>query len=355
MDYCFKFTKKVLNFIDDNNMISEGDNIIVGLSGGGDSVCLFLILNELRKKINFNLYAVHVNHGIRGISATRDEMFAVALCERENVPCKVVKIDAVAKAKLEKITLEEAGRKARYEIFSEEAALFDEAKIAVAHHMNDQAETVLFNLARGAGLKGMGGIQAVRNNILRPLLCVTKEEIISFLSEKNEDFCIDETNDDDDYTRNYIRNKIIPALSEIQPEITAHIASTAYELREANEYIEEKSKELFDESVERVDISKDIHDNQVADIVKNGDVVEGYIIDISKIKKEKPILIRNIIIITMQRLVDEWKDVSRIHIQDVYGLIDKGKGKEIHLPKGLIAKKIKNGIFIYKVAKDCSI
>lgn len=339
MDYSFKFTQKIFNFIEENNMICQGDNVIVGLSGGGDSVCLFLVLNELRKKIPFNIYAVHVNHGIRGISATRDEMFAVSLCERENVPCKVVHIDAVKKAKEERITLEEAGRKARYDVFKEESIVHDNAKIAVAHHINDQAETVLFNLIRGSGLKGMGGIKPYRDNILRPLLCVTRDEIIEYLNDRDEDFCTDETNEDDEYTRNYIRNKVIPMLCEIQPETASHIAKTAEEMREANEYIELKAKEIYKRCV--------------ISAKENGEN-NGYIILLKEIKGEMPIIIRNVIILTMQQLTDEWKDVSRIHISDVYSLIEKGSGKEIHLPKGLIAKRIKNGIYIANIEKEKS-
>lgn len=326
MDYCFKFIQKVSNYIQENNMIDENDNIIVGLSGGGDSVCLFLVLNELKEKFKFNLYAVHINHGIRGISAISDEMFAKALCERENVPIKSFRLNVVEKAKNEKLTLEEAGRRARYDIFYKEAESLNGAKIAVAHHINDQAETVLFNMIRGSGLKGMGGMQPVRDNIIRPLLCVTRDEIVQFLRERQEDFCTDETNEDNEYTRNLIRNKVIPILSDIQPESASHIAATADELREAFEYIEEKSRKAFDDSVKETD--------------------GGFVICTKKLNTEKPIIIRNVIIFTMQKLVDEWKDVSRVHINDVYGLIEKGRGKEIHLPKGLTAKKVTNGIYI---------
>lgn len=326
MDYCFKFIKKVTQFIYENELIEEGDNVIVGLSGGGDSVCLFLVLNEFRKKINFNLFAVHINHGIRGISAISDEMFAVSLCERENIPIEVYRINAVEIAKNEKMSLEEAGRRARYNIFAEEAKKHNNAKIAVAHHINDQAETVLFNMIRGSGLKGMGGMQPVRDNIIRPFLCVTRDEIIQFLKECDENFCTDETNEDDEYTRNLIRNKVVPILNDIQKESVSHIANMASELREANEYIDMQTRKAFENCVKEAE--------------------GGYFIGTKVLKDEAPIIVRNVIILTMQHMIDEWKDVSRVHINDVYGLIQKGKGKEIHLPKGLKARRTSGGIFI---------
>lgn len=328
MDYNFKFTQKISTYIEKNKMIKPGDSVVVGLSGGGDSVCLFLILNELKKKIGFDLFCVHINHGIRGITATRDEIFAKELCERENIPIKIYKINVPEKSRDEKLSLEEAGRKARYDIFYKEAAEHNNAKIAVAHHINDQAETVLFNMIRGSGLKGVGGIAPVRENIIRPLLCVTRDEIEEYLRTNNEDFCTDETNEDDAYSRNQIRNRVIPLFNEIQPESASHIASVAEELREVSEYIEEKAKELVKLYVTKQD--------------------KGYVISLEKLKKEKPVIIRYVIIFTMQKLTEEYKDITRTHINDVYSLISKGCGKEIHLPKGLNAKKIKGGIYISK-------
>lgn len=328
MDYDYKFLKKVSDYIEANNMIKKGDNIIVGVSGGGDSVCLFLILKELSLKVGFNLFAVHVNHGIRGITATRDELFSKALCDREGVSCEVYHLDVVEKARVEKLTIEEAGRKARYEVFEKESKEHNNAKIAVAHHINDQAETVLFNMIRGSGLKGMGGILPVRDNIIRPLLCVTKEEILKYLNEKGEAYCTDETNEDDLYSRNSIRNNVINTLEKIQPESVTHIANTAAELREAQEFIEDVAQNLFNENVTKSE--------------------EGYFINVKSLKNEKPIILRYIIIFTMQQLIEEWKDITRIHINDVLSLKEKGRGKEIHLPKGLIAKRVTDGILIYK-------
>jgi len=185
-------------------------------------------------------------------------------------------------------------------------------------------------MIRGSGLKGMGGILPVRDNIIRPLLCVTKDEILMYLNAKKQNYCTDETNEDDSYSRNAIRNNVIPALEAVQAESAAHIARTAEELREAEEYIEEAAKKIYKICVKE----------------KDG----GYFIDLSLLKDEKPIILRNIIIYTMQELIYEWKDITRIHITDVLSLKDKGRGKEIHLPKGLIAKKVTGGILIYKEA-----
>ncbi len=327
MDFTYKLSQKVHEFIKEKDMIHQGDSIVVGISGGADSVCLFLMLINLAKKIDFNIYAVHVNHGIRGESARRDELFSKTLCERYSVDCAIYNEDVIKYAKDKKLTVEEAGRILRYQIFEKEAAKHNNAKIAVAHHMNDQAETVLFNIIRGSGLKGVSGISPVRDKIIRPILCITKDEILHYLEEINQSYCLDETNLDTNYSRNAIRNIIIKELEKIQSESVAHIANSADEIREADEYIREVARAIF---------TKDIAiENNV------------YLIPISILKTEKPIIMRYVIRMVIECLLTRLKDVTRTHVDDIYALTFKGSGKEIILPKGLVAKRVKKGIEMF--------
>lgn len=351
--YTYKITKKVKNYIDENKMIRHGDSVIVGLSGGADSVCLLLLLDKLRETYGIDLHAVHINHGIRGESAKRDEEFSWKICKKHNIPFTVYEIDVKELAKKEGLSVEEAGREARYACFydymcelKEQCAENEEincsVKIAVAHHMDDQAETVIFNMARGSGINGIGGMDptSIRDGIqiIRPLLCMTRTEILELLKNEGQEFCTDETNLSNDYSRNQIRNVVIPGLTELQPKTSEHIAYLAKEAREANEYINGVVEKLFEEAVKEIEPGVD---------PSEGDAYFGYRIDLSKIKNEKPIIVRELIIYTLKQLITTYKDITKTHIEDIYGLISKGKGKKIILPYDLVAEKERGYINIH--------
>ena len=206
-----KFTKE-------HHMIEEGSRVIAGVSGGADSVCLLLLLLELQKEMTFELRVVHVEHGIRGQESLADCEFVEKMCGRLGVECKSHYIDVPKEAKQCGRTLEETARLMRYEIFEKEAESWGGAKIAVAHNRGDDAETVLFHLIRGSGLSGMRGILPVRGNVIRPLLHTGREEILSYLEEKKQPYCVDATNRDEHYTRNCIRAQIMPRLIEMNPQ-----------------------------------------------------------------------------------------------------------------------------------------
>ena len=353
-DFSFKLTKRVENYIKENEMIGHGDSVIIGLSGGADSVCLFLLLNALKNKFDFKLYAVHVNHGIRGESADRDEQFSKKLCIAYNVPFMSYHVDVPKIAKEKGLTEEEAGRNERYDIFRKFAQEIEEQKavnsdketgnvrIAVAHHMDDQAETVLFNMVRGSGLKGIGGMSPVSSRktlgdnirIIRPLLCITKEEILEYLNSKKQEYCIDETNSNNDYSRNQIRNVIIPALNEIQPRTSEHISYMSDDARAALEYVEVEVEKLYNEAV-TVNSEKD-----------------NYNICVKSVKELGSYIIKELIIFVLKQMIETYKDITKKHIEDVYGLFSIGKGKYVMLPYNLIAKREKDSIVIYKSLEE---
>ena len=172
--------EKVLLFIAEKKLISQNDKIVVGLSGGADSVFLLSFLNKFKKKFNLSLIAVHLNHKIRGKEADDDESFCIKFCEELNIPLFLKKKNIKAYAKKKKLSLEEAGRDIRYKLFSEVAVKEKCTKIATAHHQSDNTETVLLNLIKGSGLNGAAGIPERRGNIIRPLLTLTKDEILSY-------------------------------------------------------------------------------------------------------------------------------------------------------------------------------
>ena len=206
--------RSVEAYMEQHGMIMENDVVVAGVSGGADSVCLFLLLEEYCKKKNAKLVVVHMNHGIRK-DASADAAYVEALCKEFSVPFHLYEKDIEKMSKDMGIGTEEAGRKARYEAFEEVLQLYGgKGKIAVAHNRGDQAETVLFHLFRGANITGLSGIAPVRENVIRPLLCMERTEIESFLTQKGRSWCIDSTNEENTYTRNKIRNVLIPFARE---------------------------------------------------------------------------------------------------------------------------------------------
>ena len=204
------------------SLFSQGDRIAVGVSGGADSVALLRFLAALRPQFGWDLVVCHIHHGLRGAEADRDECFVRALAEQLGLPCAVSRIDAAALALREHISVEEAGRMARYAFFAQTAG--EGGRIATAHTLDDSIETVLMNLVRGTGLRGLCGIPRIRGNIVRPLLDCTRAEVEDYLGALGQPYCTDSTNLTDDYTRNRIRHDILPRLCELNPNFPGAMA-----------------------------------------------------------------------------------------------------------------------------------
>ena len=202
--------KEFLKTIENNNLIKNGDRVLVGLSGGADSVYLLRALLAIKEEHNLSISAAHINHGIRE-TAKRDEDFVKDLCDKFSVPLFIDHINMNDIAKKYKITSEEAGRKARYNFFN---SIENIDKIALAHNLDDNAETILFRIIRGTGIQGLTGIPINRDKIIRPILNTKRIEIIEELKALNQEYMVDETNLSNDYTRNKIRNLLIPYIEE---------------------------------------------------------------------------------------------------------------------------------------------
>lgn len=226
--------QKVIDTIEKYNLIQKGDSIVIGLSGGADSVCLTLILNELKDEFELTLKAVHINHKLRGAESDRDMNFCKELCETLDIPIVFCEIDVKNQALKQKQGIEEYARRVRYDSFEKECA---GGKIATAHNLDDVAETLIFNIARGCSVSGITSIPEKRDNIIRPLIEVSREEIEQYLKEKNQNFVTDSTNLTDEYTRNKIRHKVIPILKEINPKFLQSVARLKESAQIQNEFI----------------------------------------------------------------------------------------------------------------------
>ncbi len=205
--------QQVLNTIDKNALINYGDGIVVGISGGYDSVCLLHILYSLSSELGLKLFPVHINHMLRGDEAARDENLVRDFCHSLGLEAYIKHIDIAKKARNDKISLEEAGRNARYEEFNRVAESVGAGKIAVAHSRNDQAETVLMRIIRGTGLEGLRGMEYKRDNIIRPLLDADREQIERYVDENGLKAIVDSSNLHTDFFRNRIRLNVIPAIN----------------------------------------------------------------------------------------------------------------------------------------------
>lgn len=231
---------KVQRFIEENNLLNINDNVVVALSGGADSVTLLHILVSVKEKYNLGIYAAHLNHNIRGEEAEKDEQFVRLLCEKYNVKLFVEHKDILRLAKERKISLELCGRDERYRFFEALSKQLN-AKVATAHTLSDNAETVLLNITRGASLSGICGIPLRRDYIIRPLLCLTRAQIERYCNENNLQYVTDKTNFEEDYSRNKIRLSVIPKLKQINLGVEENIGRLSGLIQLSDKYLNDIS------------------------------------------------------------------------------------------------------------------
>lgn len=323
--------EKVWDIIDKYNMIEKDDNIVLGLSGGPDSMALLYLLIAIKKKIDFNIIIAHVNHGVRGAEALRDEMFVKETANRLNLPFFSKQVDMIGIAKKEGITAEEAGRKLRYGFFREVIKTCGSGKIAVAHNKKDQAETLLMRIMRGTGVDGLKGMDFQTGDIIRPILDIDRWEIEKYIEDKQIPTVLDKTNLEDIYTRNKIRLELIPY---IEKNFNPNIVDTLYRLSENasldSAFLEEYSIERYSSLIKKTD-----HDC----IILN---YEGFKIEDKAIK-------RRIIRKTILDLLGTIQGIEEIHISSVVELFDrKETGKRINLPASIIARVSYEDLIIEK-------
>lgn len=254
------FREKVKGTIERYQMLHRGDTVIIGISGGADSVALLSVLNELKNELEISLVGAHINHGLRGEEALRDEKFSEKLCLTNGIPFYVLHENVAELAKKQGLSFEACGRQVRYDFFekiSHEILRKNKGSgvlIATAHNANDVSETILYNLSRGSGLKGVAGIPPVRTSeksglkIIRPIIGCTRNEIVAYLADKNQEYMTDSTNLDDEYARNRIRIHVLPELCRINENAIGNITRFADSVREDEEYLSSLSHELIEKS-----------------------------------------------------------------------------------------------------------
>lgn len=236
---------KVKDTIEKYNMLSPGDEVIVALSGGADSMMLLHMMKEIEKEYGLKLTAAHVNHCLRGSEAERDMEFVKAQCEKLSVELKCLVFDVKKEAEKTSESIEECGRRIRYDFFK---SISENAKIATAHNLSDSQETFFLNLLRGTGIAGLCGIPPVRDNIIRPLINISSRDIREYCDKNMIGYVIDSTNDSDDYRRNYIRHNIIPAMKKLDSSFDSSMERCFELLKKDRDFILNSAKELIEKS-----------------------------------------------------------------------------------------------------------
>lgn len=324
--------KRIEKFIQKYHMLTCGDRVIAGVSGGADSVCLFLMLLELREKIGFDLIVVHVHHGLRGEAADQDQQFVEALCEQHRILLEIFRVNLESIAKKRKQSLEEAGRMVRREAFDSVCKKYGGNKIALAHHQNDNAETLLWNLSRGTGLDGLGGIRPVNGKFIRPLLCMNRKEIEEYLAKRKQSYCIDETNAGTDYTRNKLRHLVLPILEEqVNSAAVRHMNETMEQIWELQEYMQEQVEAAYQECVQE-------HFEKACWIQIQQKSFETFSELIKKMVIRKG----------MEQVGGKKRDLSHKHVDVMMELMNKQVGRTLDLPYEMHAKRNYEGVRLEK-------
>lgn len=311
----------VLETITEYNMLEKGDKVLAAVSGGADSVCMLHILNRLKKDLGFSLACAHVNHGLRGEAADRDEAFVKDLCEKAEIPFYSQKFDVAAIAAEQKLTIEEAGRYVRYKFFDELKEKHGFCKIATAHNKNDNAETVLMRIIRGTGIDGLSGIEYRREDgVIRPVLNLSRKEIEEYCKEYSLGFCTDATNADNDYTRNKIRNLLIPYIEkEFNSAVTDSLVRLSANAAEDSRFLKGYAKRLS----ERIGSPLPNH--------------KPNCLHIESLKMLDKSIAARVIKMAAQRSSENAK-LEKCHIDSIFEILDKPTGTTIDLPQKLRAE-----------------
>lgn len=298
-----KFEKKVYDTIIKHNMLSGGESVLAGFSGGADSTALVCALMS----IGFKVCAAHINHGLRGADADFDMNFVQNFCTKNNIKCFVKKADVKKYAKEKRLSCEEAGRNVRYSYFYETADICGIDKIAVAHSKNDSVETSIFNFIRGASSGGLKGILPVNGRIVRPLIECSRDEIEEYLRDKNIEFVTDKTNFENEYSRNKIRNIIIKEMQKINPSLINTVFENGKILGEENDFICEYTKKTAEKCV--------VH--------QNGEVF----LDLNKIKNEHVTVKKHLVIFCAKLIINDFHASAKF----INSAVNLTRGKKIYL------------------------
>ena len=328
--------EKFLNTIKEHNLINSGDKIVIGVSGGPDSITLLTCMNKYKDKLGCEIIVAHVNHLIRKDS-TDDEKYVEKICENSQIKFYKKRIEILKLAEEQKKGTEEVGRIERYKFFDEVAKEEGANKIAIAHNMNDNAETMLLNLIRGTGMNGLEGIQPVEyKKYIRPLINCSRDEIEAYCDKYNLKPRIDSTNKENIYKRNIIRNKFIVELKELNPNIVETLSRTSKIIRAENEYIVKQAKKIFEE---------------IAIYNKNQKELGKIEFEVKKFNTLDEVIKQKIVFVTIEKMLGSTRNIEKNNIDDVIKMAQRNIGEKYILLNKNIKVLIKNKKIIFEAIR----
>lgn len=327
--------EQVYNCIKKYKLINENDKIVIGVSGGPDSICILHVLNSLKEKLKIQIFVAHVNHMIREEADSETE-YVQEFCASLGIECFVKKIDVIEYAKMHKIGTEEAGRVNRYDFFEEVAKKVSASKIVTAHNSNDKAETVLLNILRGSGLSGLKGIEPIRDNkYIRPLIETERKDIEEYCAKNNLEPKIDKTNLESIYKRNKVRNDLIPYIQkEFNPNFLKTINRLSEVATEENEYMEKIVQITFKE----INVGADASACPKTELNAHNQIV----LDLKKFNNLELVIKRRVILYTISKVVGNTIGIEKVNIDEIIKLCKNNIGNKYLTPTKNIKIAIKN-------------
>ena len=310
---------KVLDTIKKFNLIQQGDRIVLGVSGGPDSISMLNILNEIKDEFQFEIYVAHINHMIRE-EAEEDEKYVQDYCLKNNIECYVKRIDVQQVANTKKIGTEEAGRNIRYEFFEEVLQ-----KVGVAHNKNDKIETIIMNLLRGSGLLGLKGIEPIRNDkYIRPLIECERQEIEQYCEQYQLNPRIDKTNFENDYTRNKIRNIVIPYIQkEFNPNLIETMDRLSQVATDESNYIDTQTQKVYQKLlVEKTE--------------------KQIVLRLKEFNEQDKVIKNRVVLLAIKQLMGSTQRIEKIHIEDIIKLCSNNVGNKFLTPNKNIKVLVKD-------------
>ena len=325
---------KVIETIKKYGLIQAKDKIVLGVSGGPDSITMLDILRQIQEEFDFEIVVAHINHMIRK-EAIQDEEYVKKYCEKNSIEFFVKRIDVMSVANNRKIGTEEAGRFVRYEFFDEILKQTESNKIAIAHNKNDKVETIIMHLLRGSGLSGLKGIEPIRENVIRPLIECERKEIEKYCDENKLEPRIDKTNFENDYTRNKIRNNVIPYIEkELNPNIIETIDRLSEVVKKEDRYLEKVALDVYDKILIKQEPGQ-------------------IMLELKGFNEQDEVIKSRIILYTVKKLFGSSQGIEKIHINDIIKLCNNNIGNKYLTPNKKIKILVKDKkIFFMAQTKD---
>ena len=346
--------QKILKTIKKYNLIENGDRLVIGVSGGPDSICLLHVLNELKNELNFKICVAHINHMIREEADSETE-YVKEFCKKLEIECFIKRIDVMKIANNLKRGTEETGRQIRYKFFDEVLEKTRSNKIATAHNNNDKVETILMNILRGSGLSGLKGIEAIRDKkFIRPLIEISREEIEEYCEVNNLKPKIDKSNNENIYTRNKVRNVVIPYIKdEFNPNILKTINRLSEVATEENDYLNKVTAETFNKICVGAGLVPAQKENKFIVNPVGGGVLddphfEGITLDLKLFNNLELVIKRRLILYTVNKLLGTIEGIEKINIDDIIKLCSNNIGNKYLKPIKNLKVLVKKGKIFFE-------